>query len=754
MNLSIGILAATASVFFLGVHPAQAASKRDSELNNVDIITVVGKAQDVGDIAGSVTFIPSAELELQKYTDVNRILRKVTGVNLQEEDGYGLRPNIGIRGTGSDRSSKVLIMEDGVLLSPAPYSAPSAYYFPFVGRTSAVEVTKGPGTIKYGPQTTGGVIHFFSTPIPEEKSARITALVSDLDRSSVHAWAGNTYEIENLPFDVGFLLETLQDNADGFKDLNTGDTGFSIGDYVAKLGFYSNKDAAYEQSLVFKYQHSEEEADETYVGLTQAQFDQNPYQRLNASQLDVINTDHDTYQATHNIKLSDNLQLTTIAYRTEFARNWEKLDRFDNSLLSGLSACNSLNGILSDPVTCSLELEVLVGAPGYVSPDDVLGIRQNKRSYYGQGIQSAIAYEFTAGSWDHSFTTSIRLHKDEVDRFQEQDQYKIDNTIVVKTTDNAPGTQANRLSRSEAISVYVADTLSQGPLRITAGLRLESVDSMQQRWQAPARIEANLSSERSNSYDEVLPALSVLFEVSDNLSLLAGAHKGFSPAPVSSRGGTNPEESIAYELGGRFSNSQIDIEAIGFFNDYSNLLAECTNSSGGSECVIGDGENAGEANVWGLELTAGADLGEQLAPRSEVAIPVSLAYTYTDTELLNSVSSDILGNITAGDEIPYVPNNQLTISAGLIGSNWGIDTVVNYVDETRDVPGQGSIAAAELIDGRTIIDLAAYYDVKEGVRLKIKADNVFDEVYRVARRPYGLRPGKPREVFVGISMDL
>jgi len=718
-----------------------------SNAEEIDIITVTG-TRNINDIPGSVSFISKADLALQNYTDINRVLRTVPGVNLQEEDGYGLFPNIGIRGSGTDKSSKVLLLEDGIPIAPAPFSAPSAYYFQAVARMNAGEVSKSVGAVKYGPITTAGSIQFFSTPLPKNAAAHITALTSSLDRTNIHAYAGKRFETKNLPFDVGVLLETYQDKADGFKQIDIGSTGFTLSDYVGKLGFYSKAGAVRPQSLLLKFQYSKGNADETYLGLTQEDFARAPLMRYRASQLDNITTEHKTYQATHTIKFSNNVKLTTLAYRTEFARNWEKLDRFDNSALSGLAACNSLNEILIDPQTCAQEYQVLLGPDAYTSPDDVLGIRQNNRAYFAKGLQSALGIEFNTGGLDHNLVASVRYHEDGVDRFQEQDQYRIEGGFVIKTTDNAPGTQANRLSNAKSIAVFAEDTVTVGDWAVTGGLRFEKITTDQVRWPTPDR-SLPPSSIRENAFNVWLPSLGVTYDISDDLSLLAGVSRGFSPPGPANRTAA-PERSVSYEFGGRYNSGYLSFEAIGFFNDYSNLLAQCTNSSGGSECDIGDADNAGAADVYGLELTANTDLGRNI---DGISIPVSLAYTYTDTKLLSSVDSDIYGNVMAGDEIPYVPKNQITLSGGVHGDVWGLNASLNHIGETRDVPGQGPIPTTERVDGRTLVDVAAYYDIKDGVRLHLKADNIFDTLYLAGRRPYGIRPGKPREIFAGISFD-
>ena len=45
--------------------------------------------------------VSKSELDQFRYTDIHRIVSRIPGVYISEEDGLGLRPNIGVRGTGS-----------------------------------------------------------------------------------------------------------------------------------------------------------------------------------------------------------------------------------------------------------------------------------------------------------------------------------------------------------------------------------------------------------------------------------------------------------------------------------------------------------------------------------------------------------------------------------------------------------------------------------------------------------------------------
>ena len=136
------IVSSLAAAITLSLSTGAIAKDTTDKEQAFEQITVIGSHAAINDIPGSATFISDEELQKFEYTDISRVLSAVPGVYVAEEDGYGLRPNIGMRGTGTSRNDKIAVMEDGVLVAPAPYSAPAAYYFPTTGRMQSIEVLK------------------------------------------------------------------------------------------------------------------------------------------------------------------------------------------------------------------------------------------------------------------------------------------------------------------------------------------------------------------------------------------------------------------------------------------------------------------------------------------------------------------------------------------------------------------------------------------------------------------------------------
>ena len=140
-------------IFMIGVLLISSFFVNADEEVTVESVTIIGSKDDVKDLPGSGAVISNEDLQKAMDTDIQKILTAVPGVYMRTEEGYGLRPNISIRGTAIERSAKVTIMEDGVLVAPSPYTSSSAYYFPTTGRIHSVEVLKGPAVVSQGPQT-------------------------------------------------------------------------------------------------------------------------------------------------------------------------------------------------------------------------------------------------------------------------------------------------------------------------------------------------------------------------------------------------------------------------------------------------------------------------------------------------------------------------------------------------------------------------------------------------------------------------
>ncbi|WP_439634722.1 TonB-dependent receptor family protein [Glycocaulis sp.] len=727
---------------------ANAAAENSSEADvNVETITIIGLKGDAREVAGSATLLPSEVLQVQDYTDIGRVLRQVPGVNIQEEDGYGLRPNIGLRGTGLDRSANIVLMEDGILAAPAPYSAAAAYYSPYVGRMAGVEIVKGASGVRYGPRTQGGSVNFLSTPVPESWSGRLAITAGEEEARRIHAYAGGMTEVSQ-GVRLGGLVEAYTDSAEGFKtiDFNAGQsTGFDLTDFGARLRAEFDG-AGVTHAVELRYQTSDETSDETYMGLTDADFAADPYRRYAASANDQINVDQSRWVLRYDAAFDNGLNFTVLGYRNEVARNWFKVEGVNAG-----AGRRSLGAVLSDPVTYSAEYAILTGQPGLVSIDGAVISRNNNRSYVAEGVQAELVGDAALFGASHRWRVGVRAHRDSEDRFQNEVFYRMDNSQLIQTGAQTPGFHDNRVVEAEALAIFVQDEISFGALTLVPGLRYERIEGTQTRWAATDQTRSGATTVTGSTTDVFIPGLGVRYQLNDSVMLFGGVHRGFAPSSPSSS--SDPEDAVNWEAGVRWSGGSAFVEAVGFFNDYSNLIGTCTASTGGG-CTIGAQFDGGEVDVRGLELSAGVDLAA-FAGWSGVSVPVRGAYTWTDAEFQTAFASGYSpwGSVQAGDKLPYLPEHQWFASIGLEQGRFGSQLAVTWNGERRTVAGQGAIPAAQFLDSYAVADLAVWYDLTEALRARVQVRNLTDEVYAASRSPAGLRPGAPRAVLFGLSAN-
>ena len=704
----------------------------------IETIEIIGSVDEAKQVAGSAYVITEEDLETYEYTDIHKILSNVPGVNFRPEEGYGLRPNISIRGTYADRSGKITLMEDGVLIAPGPYSSSSAYYFPTAGRIAGVEVLKGPAAISQGPYTIGGAINLLSTPIAEESGGLINQELGEDGTSRTHlhySLVGNN---------AAMLIESHTWQTDGFDSIkgSSADTGFDKDDLVIKLRLNTDADADVYQELNIKYQDSDEDSDQTYVGLADADFRRDAHQRYGLSAYDNMDNSHETTSFNYLADFGD-LEFSATMYDNDFARNWFKVDKIDNNKVYGHG--NGINNIIAAANAGEATASAILNGTNAEAVE--IKLKNNNRAYTNEGTDLKVQYK----TENQTLTMGYRDTEDSEDRFQVYAYTPwLNGQLGALTVGSNPGYSSNnRLTTAEAQAFYINEELTMGALTVNLGYRSEDWTIVQERYVDSARSAINTEKgypKTLSDNDNSLMGFGATYDMNDTTQLFFGFHEGFTPTG----GGADPEQADNIEMGVRYSNDSTYMEAVYFDTDYQNMFGECTASGGATgSCEIGDTFNAGEASISGLELV----VKTEMTSSSGIKYPLSAIYTSTDAEFDNTFDSDFWGSVTAGMEIPDLPDSQLALQAGFETENGlsGSATFYSY-GSTCSV---ASCAAGTEIDSYNVIDASLTKAVNEAMDVYMVVSNITDETDVIARAPKnGARAQMPRSILVGIRYRL
>ncbi len=719
-------------------------------------VTIVGDSETARGIPGGAHVISPEELERFEYADIQRIMRTVPGVSTQLEDGYGLRPNLSIRGTATDRSGRITLLEDNVLIAPAPYSAPAAYYFPTTGRMNQVEILKGPAAITQGPYTVGGAVNFVSTPIPTNSGGQVLLDAGQNNSSRLHATYGDSGER------FGWLAETHLWNTAGYQEIDHvgGDTGLSKDDWMLKFRVNGDQDASIYHQLDIKLQYAEEDSEQSYLGLTDSDFDASPYRRYSASQLDLMQTEHDQVFLTYSASFENGPNFSATAYSNNHQRAWFKTEGLDpdgSATAEEFSRTSWFNVIQAvnrgESVGSLTPAELQATLDGADTVDGSIQLRNNAREYFSRGIQFGLDWELQSGEAQHELRMGLRFHEDAEDRLQRNSTYHLEGGRMVLDDFGLLGNAGNRIQEAEAMALFVHDRIEWRDWVFTPGFRYEDIDQARTRWETrlgrtadpSSRADSNVRDSRDNQTDVFLPGVGVLYNVSENLSVFGGAHKGFT-APTNAPG-VDEEKSLNLEMGLRVSAGRMFADATLFVTDYDNLLGVCTASSG-VDCEVGDAFNGDAATINGLELS----LTHDFSSRPGTAIPLTLSYTYMDAQFDSDIAdTDFFGDVKAGDAIPYIPENEFYALIGIERNRWSAYLSAAYVGETCV---RASCETYEETDDALIVDFSAQYAVNERLSVFGRIENIGGEEALLGRQPYGARPNKNTTASLGVRFGL
>ncbi len=690
--------------------------------------TVLGtRAPDTRRIAGSALTLSSSDLERRELNDIHRVVGEVPGVYFREEDGLGLRPNIGLRGANPDRSAKVTLMEDGVLLTPAPYAAPAAYFFPLVTRMVGLDLYKGPGAIRFGPQTIGGAINLRTREVPTSSLVMGDVALGTRLQAKVHGVAAAGTET------WGVLAEGVFLRDDGFKVIDHGGpTGFAKSEFMLK-GRISPHDA-WKQRLELKATLSTEDSHETYLGLSADDFAVTPSRRYAASALDRMQWTRLSAVASWSAQPTDSLTLSAVAYRHGFDRTWNRVDRFRSG--------PDLFNLLAQPVRGGLDgqyLKVLRGEVDSSSPAESILVLANQRTFVSEGVQIEGKLKFDTGPLHHEVEGGARFHHDEIRRNHLATGYAMASGVLVP--DGLP-TSTDALNRgvARAGALHLHDTFTWGRLLVSPGLRVELIDT---------QFKDDLSGQASRSLQAVpLVGAGAVVALPLGLNVFGGVHQGFSPVTPGQAADVQPERALHAELGVRVPAKRRRLELVGFWSEYSNITGECTGSTGCLDDRLNRQFNGGAARILGLEALASFTF--ELPSRIQLAPQVT--YTLTSAHFLTDFTSTnpIWGNVRAGDLLPYVPTHQgaarLVFNRDDFSASVGVEANSGFLELAGTGANEPMVPARVLLDATVSQRLGAF-------QLYATGTNLTNQQQVVARRPYGARPLAPLSMQVGVRAE-
>ncbi|MEM6926270.1 MAG: TonB-dependent receptor [Myxococcota bacterium] len=717
MWISVAMSAALAQA----VEPPVAFAPPDPDADLPTMVVVGEHARDVADATGSTAVVSEADLKRMAPVSTNEALALVPGIFVNVEDLAGLRQNIGIRGMLPDRSGKVTILEDGVPVTLAPYGEPALYVTPVVDRLRRIEVTKGSGSIQYGPQTVAGVIDYITHPAPKTLQWHVEGRGGTWGHAQGIASIGNTHG------QVGYRVDVSHLDLQGDRAQDVSRT-----DVTGRLDLALDD----QRSLVVKLQGYREDSRATYLGLTTPQFAADP---------SLVTAPHDRFVADRiggMVRYEGtrrHWKVVSTLYGHQVSRDWlrQRFDRRDE----GVPYDRTLG---PDGTPCGADCPD-DGSALFLEP----GGRTRSRAFRVIGLETRTTFDANPGTNGHQLELGARAHLESIEE-------RIFERAAVTQGTGDLGRAEDRTTTAGAAWGLLSLQSRDGVWTLRPGIRLEAMRFVNTRLRS---AEGDLPEPAVAVEDLVvpLPGVGGKVEIAERVVLFAGVHRGFSPPrtrdtlddegnPVSLDAEVSVNSEVGLRLEGR---SWIRAELAAFHLDFRRQVVPPTEStlSAGQE-----GVNSGQSTHLGAELGLWVDVGRAVG--KDVAVPVHVSGTLLRARFGPGWAEGLRGN-----DLPYAPAVQLTAALGAWHpSGWGGQVRTQYVG-TAFADRANTLRATPdgllgLIPARAVADARiAWRHTPSGLSIGLTVKNLTDAVYVASRAPSGIQPGPRRHVLLSLASD-
>ena len=698
---------------------------------------------------GAATVLDVKSINLIDPIGTQEALELVPGVNGYADDGIGnSRLSIGIRGLNPRRSSRILILEDGVPIQPALYVYPNMYYNPPAERIDRLEVIKGSGTIKYGPQTMGGVINYYTKRPRNDFGGKLKIKSGENGFASFFSEVGGFGKKNVKP-----ELQLLYKRGDGFRENNS----FEQFNGTLKLNYNKSTD----ENFYLKVNSNYENSNATYTGLTQYSYNNNP--RFNPKEDDNFILFRTAVDLIHTKRINSNLSKSTTSFISFFDRRWWR----ENDIFVLPSDVNSSSPAVQPHYSVSDLVRIGNGK-------DNFGIL---RTFYVAGSEQIYTFKSspfglsTFLNKPSSLEVGTRIY---FERFIDDKKAgsKTDSRdgiyyIPATSDDDQPVIVGqSHHYQTTAFSGFVNEKIQFDNLTIDAGLRVEVFEQ-----ERVDRLAGSVYQDKS--IIAMLPGIgfsSKLF----GLNLFGGFHRGFTPpssgalkilnfgAAANDNGlDLKAEQSWNKELGFRGNISLLDFEVSGFHIGIENLVAAGRGTAF---------KNLGKVSTMGLELNAKLNTSQ-----IQKFIPnMHLIYSFLHSDVIEGeIKSNVRGTIgsvvdISGKELPYAPTHTLTAGLSNQSNNFSYRVDFRYVSEVytdfENIVNEDKLGIQGQIPSYNFINLSADYKINSKYRIFLTGKNIQDKIYigsRLHSNPgqpqanisSGILPGPRRQINLGLEYN-
>ena len=646
------------------------ANENDQVETLVVTASVLGNSEveEINKFEGNRNILTSDVLQKTAARSIDTALQQVPGVKVLDETGTGVLPNVSVRGLESSRSGYAQFLLDGIPLSLAPYGHSGQSLFPAtLEMIDRIDVVRGGAAVQYGPNNVGGVINLISKPITEQWTTTLNEKTTFYgDNKILYDTAFSTGGALNDSFDLRFSSNIL--GGGSFRDHSDTD--------VQNWMLQTNWKITDDQSLATTLQYYE--ADTDLPG--------------------ALNTEAYEEDRTQSLRQNDEFAADTVRFSSTYNHVLGEIGFADYAEFDLITFANKSNRKFTWDYSST-------AAHWADTSGDATHLRTSPRAFEIAGIEPR-ATIFIDGEVTQDWILGSRYVNEDI-------SYKLNQTEYATGVSTTP---RDWHMDTNAMAYYASNKLGffNDRLTVTPGLRYEDVQL----------VFNNVSSDykQKNHVQEILPSLTLGYELSSQWFAYANAQKSLKTPQISQLSAANQEDILEseiswnYEAGMRFtpnknSNLNVALYRIGFENK---IQYNSTDSQY---------ENIGETRSQGVEI------GGQFSPETLSKLVLRAAYTYLDTEQLEGDNK--------GNDLAFASRHQLSASAFYDYNNVDLGLSAYYYsksfsDSANTVEENDTGTVGEL-PAYTVVNLSAstelYKRGTQSLTTSLGLNNILDNEY-------------------------